>query len=149
MQLYETCYFTICMRLMTKQCYIDAASYDHPQLSSIQCTQVENHVTSARNITKSNLMHYSCACYCPIRYRTMIANGRHNFQHPISLCTNLTSGIISIRIMRILSPHAGFACAGNAGDVFPARPQRKPLVRDLSMHHGTYLTHMPWCMSGH
>ena len=41
------------------------------------------------------------------------------------------------------------ACAGNAGNVFPRRRlQRKPLVSDPGMHHGTCFTHMPWCMSG-
>ena len=44
---------------------------------------------------------------------------------------------------------AGCACAGNAGNVFPRRRfQRKPLVRDPDMHHGTCVTHVPWCMSG-
>ena len=27
------------------------------------------------------------------------------------------------------------------------RLQRKPLVNDPGMHHGTYETHVPWCMS--
>ena len=44
---------------------------------------------------------------------------------------------------------AGSACAGNAGNVFPRyRIQRKPLVSDPGMHHGTCVTHVPWCMSG-
>ena len=44
---------------------------------------------------------------------------------------------------------AGCACAGNAGIVFPRRRlQRKPLVSDPGMHHGTCVTHVPWCMSG-
>ena len=44
---------------------------------------------------------------------------------------------------------AGCACAGNAGNVFPRRRfQRKPLVSDPGMHHGTCVTHVPWCMSG-
>ena len=44
---------------------------------------------------------------------------------------------------------AGCACAGNAGNVFPThRLQRKPLVSDPDMHHGTCVTHVPWCMSG-
>ena len=44
---------------------------------------------------------------------------------------------------------AGCACAGNAGNVFPSgRLQRKLLVSDLDMHHGTCVTHVPWCMSG-
>ena len=41
------------------------------------------------------------------------------------------------------------ACAGNAGNVFPRRRfQRKLLVSDPGMHHGTCVTHVPWCMSG-
>ena len=28
------------------------------------------------------------------------------------------------------------------------RRQRKPLVSDTDMHHGTCVTHVPWCMSG-
>ena len=44
---------------------------------------------------------------------------------------------------------AGCACAGNAGNIFPRRRfQRKPLVSDSDMHHGTCVTHVPWCMSG-
>ena len=44
---------------------------------------------------------------------------------------------------------AGCACAGNAGNVFPRRRfQSKPLVSDPGMHHGTCVTHVPWCMSG-
>ena len=44
---------------------------------------------------------------------------------------------------------AGYACAGNAGNVFPRRWfQRKPLVSDPGMHHGTCVTHVSWCMSG-
>ena len=40
------------------------------------------------------------------------------------------------------------ACAGNAGNVFPRRRlHRKPLVSDPGMHHGTCVTHVPWCMS--
>ena len=42
---------------------------------------------------------------------------------------------------------ADCACAGNAGNVFPRRRlQRKPLVP--AMHHGTCVTHVPWCMAG-
>ena len=44
---------------------------------------------------------------------------------------------------------AGCACTGNAGNVSPRRRfHRKPLVSDPSMHHGTCVTHVPWCMSG-
>ena len=34
-------------------------------------------------------------------------------------------------------------------ECFPRhRLQRKPLVSDLGIHHGTCVTHVPWCMSG-
>ena len=47
-----------------------------------------------------------------------------------------------------ISKIADCACAGNAGNVFPRRRfQRKPLVSDPGMHHGTCVTHVPWCMS--
>ena len=43
---------------------------------------------------------------------------------------------------------AGCAFAGNAGNVFPHHwLQRKTLVSDPGMHHGTCVTHVPWCMS--
>ena len=44
---------------------------------------------------------------------------------------------------------ASCACAGNAGNDSPrGRLQRKPVVSDTGMHHGTCVTHVPWCMSG-
>ena len=43
---------------------------------------------------------------------------------------------------------AGCTCTGNAGNVFPATDKIKPTVSDPSMHHGTCITHVPWCMSG-
>ena len=44
---------------------------------------------------------------------------------------------------------AGCACAGNAGNVFTCRRlQRKPVVGDPCMHHGTCVTHVPWYVSG-
>ena len=43
----------------------------------------------------------------------------------------------------------GCACAGNAGNVsFATDFKRKPLVSDPGMHHNTWFTHVPWCMSG-
>ena len=39
------------------------------------------------------------------------------------------------------------ACTGNAGNIFPAiNFNRKPLVRDHGVHHGTCVTHVPWCI---
>ena len=40
-------------------------------------------------------------------------------------------------------------CAGNVGNVFfRHRLQRRPPISDPGMHHGTCVTHVPWCMSG-
>ena len=41
----------------------------------------------------------------------------------------------------------GCACTGDAGNVFPSPASRKQLVSDPGMHHGTCVTHVPWCMS--
>ena len=38
---------------------------------------------------------------------------------------------------------ADCACAGNVGTFSPP-----PQVSDLDMHHGTCVTHVPWCMPG-
>ena len=44
---------------------------------------------------------------------------------------------------------AGCTCTGCAGNVFPRGwLQRELLVSDPNMHHGTCVTHVPWCMSG-
>ena len=59
--------------------------------------------------------------------------------------TNINSPWASYQIRKI----AGCACAGNAGNVSPRRRfHRKPLVSDPGMHHGTCVTHVPWCMAG-
>ena len=63
------------------------------------------------------------------------------------MCQRRVSGAAwtSCQIRKI----AGCACTGNAGNIFPRRRlQRKPLVSDPGMHHGTCVTHVPWCMSG-
>ena len=44
---------------------------------------------------------------------------------------------------------AGCACTGNAGNVFHRhRLQRKLLLSDPGIHHGTCVTHVLWCMPG-
>ena len=85
--------------------------------------------------------------------RNVIAGGALIMIHPWLMqwyhtdrvqCHNLQQWA-SYQIRKI----AGCACAGNAGNVFRhCRLQRKPLVSDPDMHHGTCVTHVPWCMSG-
>ena len=62
-------------------------------------------------------------------------------------CQNVQGGILFIdpvngpltRYEKI----AGYACAGNVGNVSPP-----PRVSDPDMHHGTCVTHVTWCMPG-
>ena len=62
-----------------------------------------------------------------------------------TVCLDNTRQWVSYQMRNIV----GCACAGNAGNVFPTRRlQRKPLVSDPGMHHGTCVTHVPWCISG-
>ena len=54
-----------------------------------------------------------------------------------------------IQPMGLLRKIEGCACAGNAGNVFPATDFKgKPLVSDPGMHHGTCVTPVLWCMLG-
>ena len=43
---------------------------------------------------------------------------------------------------------AGCTCAGNAGTFFPPPTSKEPQLSDPGMHHGTCVTHVPWCMLG-
>ena len=75
----------------------------------------------------------------------------HNFASPYTPDPSIfiSSLILVLRASYQIRKIAGCACAGNAGNVFPRRRlQRKPLVSDPGMHHGTCVTHVPWCMSG-
>ena len=64
-----------------------------------------------------------------------------------------TKSIVSVSIVTEWTSYqirkiARCACAGNAGNVFPATGfKRKRLVSDHGMHHGTCSTHVPWCIS--
>ena len=53
-----------------------------------------------------------------------------------SLIITLMTTRASWQIRKIV----GCACAGNVGNVFPAT--------DPDVHHGTCMTHLPWCMPG-
>ena len=69
-------------------------------------------------------------------------------------CAHISGSVHSAQILYPWGSYqirkiAGCVCAGNAGNVFPRRRfQKKPLVSDSGMHHGTCVTHVPWCMSG-
>ena len=69
--------------------------------------------------------------------------------------TNLSTGLRNL-IMGISGQWASFqirkmpgcSCDGNGGNVSLPPTSRKPLVSDTGMHHGTCVTHTPWCMAG-
>ena len=99
-----------------------------------------------------------------IKTRFMLLSYRHEYMvvvfmgkvsHAISMHSNGSINFIGIELLHTawascqMRNIAGCACAGNAGNVFPRRQfQREPLVSDPGMHHGTCVTHVPWCMSG-
>ena len=94
--------------------------------------------------TSQEIFKQCCVCfYGCVSYRSI------SF-YPSLLVTGSTARVVLpqwayCQIHKI----AGCACAGNAGNVFPRhRLQGKPLVSDPGMHHGTCVTHVPWCMSG-
>ena len=80
------------------------------------------------------------------KVKTLSMLWTHNNTPLISpLFTNTSVLWVSYQIRKI----AGCAWAGNAGNVFPATDfKRKLLASDPGMHHGTCVTHAPWCMSG-
>ena len=76
--------------------------------------------------------------YFKLKQTTCWTNGR-------CWWTELFSRSWEHRAMGLLpdTQNYGCACAGNAGNVFPS-----PQVSDPDMHHGTCVTHVPWCMPG-
>ena len=84
------------------------------------------------------------SCFCCVCKLLVVGSVLWELMWCIYSCS---SGLLwaSYQIRKI----AGCACAGNAGNVFPRRRiQRKPRVSNPGMHHGTCVTHVPWCMSG-
>ena len=67
------------------------------------------------------------------------------FKYDIFLFIFLSHLWLSYQIHEIV----GCAYAGNTGNVSPAADFKgNRLVSDPSVHHGTCVTHVPWCMSG-
>ena len=59
--------------------------------------------------------------------------------------------LVCLHIMSLLpdTQHCGLRMRRECRERFLRhRLQRKPLVSDPGMHHGTCFTHVPWCMSG-
>ena len=74
----------------------------------------------------------------PCRHSTVVAMGtNHSNSHPWN--NGPLNGYVKLRLV-----HA----PGIPGTISRHRLQMKPLVSDPGMHHGTCMTHVPWCMAG-
>ena len=69
----------------------------------------------------------------------------------MNIITTMTMSV-TVTITMGLLPDAynfGLLMLRECRERFPChRLQKKPLVSDPGMHHGTCITHVPWCMSG-
>ena len=69
-----------------------------------------------------------------------------NHAHPLfmwDVITHISMGLLPDTY------NCGLRMRRECQERFPRhRLKRKPLVRNPSMHHGTCVTHVPWCMSG-
>ena len=100
-------------------------------------------ITCARAITREAQE----GCECPI-WEVM-----HGVSTTGITATVPFSSFISSALTFPLASYKKRTCGSRMGqecrERFPRhRFQRKPLVSDPSMHHGTCVTHVPWCMSG-
>ena len=74
----------------------------------------------------------------------------------INFDMNDASMIVALRIVYVLNMdlfpdthNCGLRMRQECRERFPRhRFQRKPLISDPALHHGTCVTHVPWCMSG-
>ena len=115
--------------------------YPHGTLLSLflpSCIQV---IHRLRWYFQISVLH---ATPSPQRYSTLAYQPRLVARQIWCACRCFVSGNIkgtcaSYQIRNI----TGCACAGKAGTVSP-----HPRVSDPDMHHGTCVTHVPWCMPG-
>ena len=71
-----------------------------------------------------------------------------NVQNPIFHSSHDKESILSNgRLTRYVKTRVALA-PGMPRTFSRHRLQRKPLVSDCGMHHGTCVTHVPWCISG-
>ena len=87
-----------------------------------------------QTLPKPMFINNHCSRYLPLIWTSKLLNWNYNGER----MTKLMSWA-SCQIRKI----AGCACAGNAGNVFPP-----PWVSEPDKHHGTCVTHVPWCLSG-
>ena len=114
-----------------QQCRRDAC-----QISARSCRSISANPGASR-FRKISQQHVLCN----------IGTTPGKFQRNVPLYINspkpMTWPWASYQIRKI----AGCACVGNAGNVFPHHwLQRKTLVSNPGMHHGTCVTHVPWWM---
>ena len=98
-----------------------------------------------------NLQYFNVVRRSVRQWRTSHWIARNQDEWLVSIYSNqnvvypLSRSWVSYQIRKIVY----CACAGNAGNIFPATDFKwKSLISDPGMHHGTCVTHVPWCMSG-
>ena len=90
--------------------------------------------------------------YVPHPYWTtcLKANGARNVCSDKKKMINASRGVLALTVHWHLTRYAKLPVAhapGMLGTFFPSWT-RKLLVSDPDMHHGTCVTHVPWCMLG-
>ena len=87
-------------------------------------------------LKRDNANEWPCLIHPAVRYRNVAPLSWSTRQQNKPL-THIPWASYQIRKFAV------GACAGNAGNVFPATT-----VSDPDMHRGTCVTHVPWCMPG-
>ena len=97
---------------------------------------------SCRSEFVSGILYYICIFYHVLQLRW------HNRWNPsLGKTTTCLSRIVNWPLAIYVTLRVAHA-QGMPG-TFPCHQlQRKPLVSDPGMHHGTCVTHVPWCVSG-
>ena len=120
--------------------------------------------SNALLFTKDSFLPIYCYCYNDMRFGIAIMTLRNIPKIGLSGCA-LTSVLVkatpvwvtdyswlaSTANMDLLpdTQNCGLRMRRECRERFPRhRQQRKPLVSDPDMHHGTCVTHVPWCISG-
>ena len=125
----QDCNKQICIEL--KSFYLFHA-YTMPHVKSIICWLNKRNINYQKMLDLYHLQHLK-RYFLKAFYGSRKANRCINF-----ICPTLRNGPLT-RCVELRVAHA---------PEFPGTFPPPPRVSDPDMHHGTYVTHVPWCMSG-
>ena len=116
----------------------------HSSISAVEHSDIDIDISRFRQHIQTEWIANTRACRNPATNTYNCHALPHYFDIKIHIFSSITVLWASYQIRKI----AWCACAGNVGNVSPRRRlQRKLLVSDPGMHHGTCVTHVPWCKS--